>query len=89
MARKHGQKEYGVCSNCGSDISMTQIDRHQKLYKKSEEEKQQERENNQVKCPECGKVLGNNGKLNRHIRFIHKQEKIFRCNHCDHEDYRN
>ena len=43
---------------------------------------------NQVECPECGKVLGNNTKLRRHIRFIHKQEKLYRCNHCDHEDYR-
>ena len=88
MAKKHGKKEYGFCSNCGSNISMTHMERHQKLCKKSEEEKQEAKEKNQVECPDCGKVLGNNTKLRRHIRFIHKQEKLFRCNHCDHEDYR-
>ena len=88
MARKHGKKEYIVCANCGSNVSMTNMHRHQRFCKKSEEEKQEEKEKNQVECPECGKVLRNNTKLRRHIRFIHKQEKLFRCNHCDHEDYR-
>ena len=88
MAKKHGKKEYCVCSDCGSNISMTNIDRHQRLCKRSEEEKQEEKEKNQVECLDCGKVLGNKPKLRRHIRFIHKQEKLFRCNHCNHEDYR-
>ena len=39
MAKKHGKKEYGVCTNCGSKLSMTSIDRHQRLSKKSEKEK--------------------------------------------------
>ena len=46
------------------------------------------RKKNQVECLECGKVLRNSQKLRRHIRFIHNQEKLFRCNHCDHKDYR-
>ena len=88
MAKKHGKKEYGVCSNCGNNISMTHIVRHQRLCKKSEEEKQKQKETNKVECSECGKVLRDSTKLKRHIRFIHNQEKLFKCNHCDHKDYR-
>jgi KRAB domain-containing zinc finger protein len=88
MAKKHGKKEYGVCSNCGNNISMTNIVRHQRLCKKSEEEKQKQKETNKVECSECGKVLRDSTKLKRHIRFIHNQEKLFKCNHCDHKDYR-
>ena len=88
MAKKHGKKEYGVCSHCGNNISMTCITSHMRLCKMSEEEKNEEKEKNQVECLECGKVLRNSQKLRRHIRFIHNQEKLFRCNHCDHKDYR-
>ena len=41
-----------------------------------------------VECDQCGKILANKVKLTRHIRFIHNNEKLFKCKFCDHEDYR-
>ena len=28
-------------------------------------------------------------RLTRHIRFVHNNEKLFKCKHCDHKDYRD
>ena len=53
----------------------------------SEEEKIEYKEMNRVQCGKCGKIVGNRTKLNRHVRFIHGKEKLFRCNHCEREDY--
>ena len=55
------------------------------MCKLSEEEKAAIK----VECDRCGKILVNKGKLKRHIRFVHNNEKLFKCKHCDHEDYRN
>ena len=55
------------------------------MCKLSEEEKAAIK----VECDQCGKILANKEKLKRHIRFVHNNEKLFKCKLCDHEDYRN
>ena len=88
MAKKHGDKERALCTNCSNSFSMVYMFRHEKLCNMSEDEKHEEKKKYKVECPDCGRVLGSRTKLRRHIRFIHKKEKLFRCNHCEHEDYR-
>ena len=80
----HGENKHLSCSNCGKNFKVSCIGRHEKLCKLSEEEKAAIK----VECDQCGKKLANKGKLSRHIRFVHNHEKLFKCKHCDHEDYR-
>jgi len=75
------------CSFCGQLFSYNSISRHQKLCKMTEEEKNELKLNFKVECKDCGKVLANNTKLNRHIRFVHNNEKLYQCNVCDRQDY--
>ena len=81
----HGENKHLPCSNCGKNFKVSCVGRHEKLCKLSEEEKTAIK----VECDECGKILANKGKLKRHIRFVHNNEKLFKCKLCDHEDYRN
>ena len=53
----------------------------------SDNEKQDFKINMRVGCKDCGKVLANKTKLNRHIRFVHNNEKLYQCNMCDRQDY--
>ena len=73
------------CSNCGTSLKVSCIGRHERTCKLSEEEKAAIK----VECDQCGKILANKRKLNRHIRFIHNKEKLFKCKLCDHENYRD
>ena len=81
----HGENEKLLCSTCGSNFRVSCIRSHERFCKLSEEEKTAIK----VECDQCGKILANKGKLNRHIRFIHYKEKLFKCKFCDHEDYRD
>ena len=87
MAQMHSDNHHVDCSNCQKSISFLCITKHKKLCQMSEEEKIEYKERNRVQCGECGKIVGNRTKLNRHVRFIHRKEKLFRCNHCEREDY--
>ena len=87
MAKTHSDKHHVDCSNCQKSISYLCITKHKKLCQMSKEEKIEYKEKNRVQCGECGKIVGNRTKLNRHVRFIHRKEKLFRCNHCEREDY--
>merc|ERR1712204_1987 len=75
------------CSSCGQIFTSSSILRHNKICKMTEEEKQDFKINRRVGCKDCGKVLANKTKLNRHIRFIHNNEKLYQCNLCDRQDY--
>ena len=69
-------------------MSKFAIWRHQKICLLSKEERKELKPKEKVKCQTCGKTIADIRKLRRHIRFIHKQEKLFGCNHCGHQDYR-
>merc|ERR1712129_463621 len=76
------------CSSCGQLFSLSFIRYHQKICKMSEEEKKDFKANRRVGCKDCGKILANKTRLSRHIRFIHNNEKLYKCNLCDHQDYK-
>ena len=87
IANTHGNVQQVTCSYCMKFFSYASISKHTKYCKMSEEDKQNLKENNKVKCDDCGKVLRDKTKLNRHIRFIHNKEKLLRCNRCEREYY--
>ena len=47
-----------------------------------------ERQERKQGCNQCGKVLSNKSKLKGHIRFVHNNEKLIKCQFCDHTDFR-
>ena len=81
----HGDKKHLPCSNCGLNFRASTVRRHEKLCKLSKEE----RAAMKIKCDRCGKTLANKEKFNRHTRFVHNYEKLFKCKHCDHKNYRD
>ena len=87
-AKTHGIRYQVICSYCMKYFSYASLSKHKKYCNMSEEDRNELKEKNKVACRDCGKVVRDQTKLNRHIRFIHKQEKLFRCNHCGREDYR-
>ena len=87
MLKTHGNKHQVTCSYCMKYFSYASLSKHKKYCNMSKEEKNELKEKNKVTCGDCGKVVRDKTKLNRHMRFIHKQEKLFRCNHCKREDY--
>ena len=86
MTRRHGNTQHINCTNCDKTFSVLRIKNHEIFCKMSEEEKICE--NNKVQCGDCGKIVRNKLKLRQHVRFIHRQEKTFKCKHCDREDFR-
>ena len=86
MSEEEKQTKH-ACSSCGQLFSYNSISRHQRLCKMTEEEKNKHKLNNKVECKDCGKNLANKTKLNRHIRFVHNNEKLYQCNICDRQDY--
>ena len=87
MENTHGNKQQVNCTYCMKYFSYVSISKHKKYCNMTEEEKSAQREKNKVKCGDCGKIVRDQTKLNRHIRFIHKKEKLFRCKLCEREDY--
>ena len=83
-AWRFGENKKMPCSNCGKNFKVSCVRNHEKICKLSEEEKAAIK----AECDQCGKILANKGKLNRHIRFIHNNEKLVKCKLCDHKDYR-
>ena len=60
------------CSSCGLKCKPSSLNRHEKLCKLSDEE----REARKVNCNQCGKSLSNREKLKIHIREKHNHEKL-------------
>ena len=74
MTKTHGNKRQITCSNCTQYFSYLSINRHKKFCNMSEAEKIELKEKNKVECHDCGKVLRDKCKLDRHVCFMHKKE---------------
>ena len=71
-----GERNHG-CGNCGkSFFEKYDLLSHERLCIDEHDE------SSKFKCSECGKSFGNNTKLNRHIKGVHKGEKNHECNNC-------
>ena len=85
MRLKH--RKLTTCSNCG--IESKCIWKHEKLCKMTEEQRAAYKEAKKVNCQQCGKVLANKQKLDRHIQTTHSKARLIKCKYCDHEDNRS
>ena len=85
MRLKH--RKLTTCSNCG--IESKCIWKHEKLCKMTEEQRAAYKEAKKVNCQQCGKVLANKQKLDRHIQTTHSKARLIKCEYCDHEDTRS
>ena len=88
ILNEHSENKYTPCHMCGHDFTVFSIKKHLVLCNLSESERHERREKRKIKCNDCGKVLADKVKLRRHTRFIHNNEKLFKCNYCDHQDFR-
>ena len=55
----------------------------------TEEQRAAYKEAKKVNCQQCGKVLANKQKLDRHIQTTHSKARLIKCKYCDHEDTRS
>ena len=67
-----GENKFVTCSNCGKSSRISCIKNHERMCKRTTEERIARR----LKCDECGKGLSSRDKLRKHIRKIHHIEEI-------------
>lgn len=91
---RHEQDEHlngakSLCEACGESFDIPlQLERHEYYAHRGGREyiavkQKQDRENATIKiCPHCTKEYTSQGKLNRHIKVVHEQTLVFKCNLC-------
>ena len=79
---KRKQETRAPCQICSKTFGSKHILKtHIELHDNELREKKKE------ECIHCGEVVRDKRNLLKHIRFIHRKEKLFKCKHCGREDY--